>query len=1025
MKSTIENLSSEYESKNGIILGVDIGLSSCAIAWIADGNIEHLNVRLFEPVENPYTKEPKVAERRRHRAQRRRFARQSRRRQSLRRLLEGECMWPSDEPGGRLSPLELRAQGLDRLLTPAEFGAALFHAVKRRGYVPGAPSTLPTDIPAAAAGEPAAGPIVTAATQNERRAAGYRTAGEMLARDSAFAGRTRNRQGDYAAVLSRPMVEAEVAALFNAQRQFGLDEASQTLQDAFERIAFQQRPRRLHGRGTSCPYFPDEPMGMRRGPTMERFAFLDAVTKIRIAEDGQIRRLTPVEIGMVSARFGRTANVTKFDIRRWLAFGPNITFLGRKPEDADLVSRLGAAIGTVTLRSILGRAAWQAFEAEPGCLDAIATAASQTGNADEFAEKLTEIGITDIYRQALCDAYADGELSVMRGAGRVSLKAAGRMIPFLEQGHLVFDAAGKASLDRLAHDKHILKAAWQPRIYRPVLEVAKQVQAIIRHMGVRPARIHVEVAKDLGLTPEQRAAADESYRRTATARRAARETLSDVLGLVEVSSALTDRYMLWNEQGGRCVYSGEEISLYQLANGAEVQIDHIQPVSRSSDHSRNNTVICLARENQAKGNLTPYEWRGGDAYWWRTFVSRVRWMALPARKTRLLMSRTFADREGSVLNRNLNDTGYVARCTLALLRGLYPAQEAYSHVRARPGQMTAVLRRAWGLSKNRADIRSHALDALIVAVASERTLFELMDARRRNAGIIDVPLPLPWPDFRLSVMAALSDVKVSRSEQRRGRGSGHAGTVRRARIEKEGERVLYERRAVHRLRKGDLARIPDPEVNAPLVNALSEWIAAGSPPDRPPVSPQGDPIRHVRIRMAGRTGISKDGLPVRGGIASFGDLVRVDVFYRDGAYQIVPVHTHDVETRSEPPVLVAANRKYRSQWASLPPDAVFRFSLYRNTLVRITRRNGFITEGYFRSFEQRSVRLVLSDMMEPATSYGVAVGQTAFIEKFTTDRLGRRYLVRQEVRTWRGRNAPVQAPSVAKQNKASMVEAES
>ena len=597
------------------------------------------------------------------------------------------------------------------------------------------------------------------------------------------------------------------------------------------------------------------------------------------------------------------------------------------------------------------------------------------------------------------------------------------MVPFLEQGHLVFDAAGQAGLDRLAHDKHILNTAWQPRVIRPVLEAAKQVKALIRQMGFRPERIHVEVAKDLGLTPEQRAAAEESFRKTAAARRSARETLAKVLDLVEVSNALTDRYMLWNEQGGRCVYSGEEISLQALANGAEVQIDHIQPVSRSSDHSRNNTVICLARENQAKGSLTPYEWRGADRDWWGAFLSRVRWMALPARKTRLLMSRTFADREGSVLNRNLNDTGYVARCTMALLRGPYAENEAYSRVRARPGQLTAVLRRAWGLSKNRADIRSHALDAMVVAVASERTLFELTDARRRNAGIIDVPLPLPWPDFRLSVLAAMSDVTVSRSEKRRGRGSGHSGIIRRARMEKEGERVLYERRALNRLRPADLSRIPDPTVNQPLIKALSDWFDSGSPPDRPPLSPQGDPIRRVRIKMSGRTGISKDGLPVRGGIASFGDLVRVDVFQRGDAYQIVPVHTNDIETRAEPPDQVAVLRKYRADWPNLSPDSAFRFSLYPNTLVRITRRNGPVTEGYYRGFEQRTVRLVLSDIMEPATAYRVTVGQAELIEKFTTDRLGRRYPVRSETRTWRGHNVLSPATACTKQNEASMVEA--
>ena len=616
MKIAFERMSGEYEIKPGSTLGIDVGLSSCALAWTEGGKIEFTNVRLFEPVENPYTKTPKLAERRRHRAQRRRFARQSQRRRSLRRLLETHGMWPDNRAGEPKPPLELRAEGLDRLLTPAEFGAAVFHAVKRRGYVPAAYSPPPEGMVLSEADEAPQGPIVSAATQNERRAAAYRTAGEMLARDPAFAARTRNRHGDYAAVLSRPMVEAEVAALFEAQRRFGLACASQPIQEAFERIAFHQLPRRLYPRGISCPFFPAEPMGMRRSPVMERFAFLDALTKIRISEDGQIRRLSPVEIGMVMARFGRTAFVTKYDIRRWLAFGPDVKFLGRKPEDADLVSRMGAAIGTVTLRSILGRAAWQELESQPGCLDAIAAAASETGNAEDFLDRLTGLGIPAPYCEALHDAYADGELAIMRGAGRVSLRAATVMIPFLEQGHLVFDAAGQAGLDRLAHDKHILNTAWQPRVIRPVLEAAKQVKALIRHMGFRPERIHVEVAKDLGLTPEQRVAAEESFRKTAAARRSARETLAKVLNLVEVSNALTDRYMLWNEQGGRCVYSGEEISLQALANGAEVQIDHIQPVSRSSDHSRNNTVICLARENQAKGSLTPYEWRGADRDWW-------------------------------------------------------------------------------------------------------------------------------------------------------------------------------------------------------------------------------------------------------------------------------------------------------------------------------------------------------------------------------------------------------------------------
>ena len=92
------------------------------------------------------------------------------------------------------------------------------------------------------------------------------------------------------------------------------------------------------------------------------------------------------------------------------------------------------------------------------------------------------------------------------------------------------------------------------------------------------------------------------------------------------------------------------------------------------------------------------------------------------------------------VERSLNDTKYTARILLHLLKEIYPElgipdpsnPENLSNMKrrifARPGAITAILRRAWGLGglKDRADDRHHALDALVCAAApSEWVLHQL------------------------------------------------------------------------------------------------------------------------------------------------------------------------------------------------------------------------------------------------------------------------------------------------------------
>lgn len=76
--------------------------------------------------------------------------------------------------------------------------------------------------------------------------------------------------------------------------------------------------------------------------------------------------------------------------------------------------------------------------------------------------------------------------------------------------------------------------------------------------------------------------------------------------------------------------------------------------------------------------------------------------------------------------------------------------------------------------KNRTDLRHHAIDAIVVALTTEKRLWHLANAPHRKAD--DPPAFEPWPGFRNAVEAAVSKINVSHRVQRRIRGQLHLET---------------------------------------------------------------------------------------------------------------------------------------------------------------------------------------------------------------------------------------------------------
>jgi CRISPR-associated endonuclease Csn1 len=197
------------------------------------------------------------------------------------------------------------------------------------------------------------------------------------------------------------------------------------------------------------------------------------------------------------------------------------------------------------------------------------------------------------------------------------------------------------------------------------------------------------------------------------------------------------------------------------------------------------------------------------------------------------------------------------------------------------------------------------------------------------------------------------------------------------------------------------------ELRDQLVEALRLWIAAGKPKaaDKLPRSSKGDIIRKVRVASKDKVAIE-----LHGGTVNRGDMARVDVFRKAGKkgkweYYVVPIYPHQIATMDTPPNrAVKGGGSNETEWYVLDGSAKYLWSLYSNSFVEIAKSDGDVIEGYFRSLDRNTGAITISPHMNAAEiRKGIGVKTLSSFNKFTVDRLGRKFKVHRELRTWRGK----------------------
>lgn len=989
-----------------LVFGFDIGTTSIGFAVIdhdpeaSTGRIARLGVRIFPETRDPKGGAPLNQERRQARLRRRQLRRRGERLRKLHHLLSEAGLLPvRNSPEWQAvmksDPYDLRARAVGQgELKPHEVGRALYHLAKRRHFKG---RDLEEDAPASE--ERKKDDVDEKKAKVGRQATLAALKDEKLHLGAWLAKRDPLRERRRDVHATRETVEAEFDRI--CEKQDVLD--GSPFKDSIREAIFAQRPVfwRLNTLG-ECRFMPGKPPCPKGAWPSQQRRMLEKVNNLEVA-GGNARPLDEEERRAILDRLQTQASMTWSGARRALAplfkargepgaekrlkfnleVGGDKQLLGNAVE-----ARLAAVFGgdwpehprKQEIRDAVHDRLWNADYGTVGDRRVVILPAKERGENRKRAARsfVDDFGATEEQAAKLA------ELKLPTGWEPYSTAALRAILPRLEEGvrfgalvngpqeegwrNETFPLRRRPTgevLDRLPsptdkEERERIARLRNPTVVRTQNELRKVVNNLIDMFG-KPDLICVEMAREVGKSKSEREKMTSGIREQERRRNVARKALIDK-GITEPSRRDIEKWMLWEESGKRCPYTGDCISFDSLFGTGEFNVEHIWPLSRSLDDSFRNKTLCRRDENVRKGDRTPHEYLHMDAERWAAVKDRLdRMQGRPGKagmspgKIRRFLTRDLPD---DFAARQLNDTGYAAREAVAFLKRLWPdlGPEAPVTVRAVSGRVTAQLRKLWSLNniladdgeKTREDHRHHAVDALTVACAGAHPGMTQRLSRywqEKDSGAREPRLPPPWGAIRADATKAVGDIVVSHRVRKKVSGALHKETYYGNTGETEGEYSLFvTRKPVEELSSRELKQVRDDRVR----EVVQKWVEehGGDPKKAFPLYPKlgrkGPEIRKVRLLMKRQSTLMAK---VTAGCADLGNNHHIALFrFPDGrpAFEVVSLFEASRRLSRKEPVIRRGRDDGAEFLMSLSQGDTLKFPGSGNTIriVEIIRSNG-------------------------------------------------------------------------------------
>lgn len=976
------------------IFGFDIGIASLGWAVVdfddtsdpendvyPTGEIVKSGVRCFPVAENPKDGSSLAQPRRQKRLLRRLCRRKARRMAGVKNLFVANGLIGKDALFNEKNNIykardnadvwDLRVKALTEKLTTIEFIRVLTHLAKHRGFK--------SYRVAAENADAESGKVLAAVKSNRSLLENGKTLAQIIVENG---GQKRNRKDEkgnptYANSIPRDEIERETRLIFEKQHTFGLEAANEKLRRDFEKIAFRFREiksKNIEKMIGKCEFEKDEPRAPKNAPSAEFFVAWTKINNCRVNEaGGKIRFLTQEEKETVFNLLKNQKEVKYSTLKKALfAKHPDVQFAdveynpkpvydkktgeeikrNENPENQKFFSLKGWN----DLKSAINVAAYPVET-----LDKISTVIATKKNDADIAKGLKELNLSDTEIEKLTF------LSFSKFI-RLSLKALYKILPEMQKGLKFNEACEHVGYDfKLTGESFAAQkgkflppipeslTTTVPVVNRAMAQFRKVYNALVREYGV-PDQINIELARDVYNTRDERKKITDKQKEYGEERQKARDLAQTKTGIENISGRDLLKFRLYEQQDGKCMYSGETLDLRRLTEQDYCDVDHIIPYSRSLDNSQNNKVLCLSRENRQKSDKTPLEYIV-DPVKQAEFIARVKSMkGLSAKKRDRLLLRDFNEKELEFRNRNINDTRYMARYVMKYLDDCIDFSGSQTdikdHVQSRNGVLTDFLRYQWGLQKDRNENdRHHAQDAIVIACATNgytqylAHLSKIFENKQAYANKYGQPwykafkqhVKQPWDGFYQDVQASLAEIFVSRPPRKNATGEVHQDTIR-------------------------------------TLN-----------PNKPQYSEKD----------------VKSGIKLRGGLANNGNMLRIDVFSKKNAkgkeqFYLVPIYLAD-RIKSELPNKAIVANKTENEWIVMDETYLFKFSLYMDDLVSVIKGDKKIF-GYYKGTSRSTASMTIEghdrDFIQPSIGVKTVDG----IKKYQVDPLGRYVEVKSEIR---------------------------
>lgn len=307
----------------------------------------------------------------------------------------------------------------------------------------------------------------------------------------------------------------------------------------------------------------------------------------------------------------------------------------------------------------------------------------------------------------------------------------------------------------LVSEQYVDEIIASPQVKKSLKQAIKVINAIIEEKGYYPEVISIESTKEMNGENKIKEI-NHAQKINEKNHIIAKQVLNDAFSEDKITPKNIKKVMLYQEINGMCPYCKKSVDKLDYIINSNLEVEHILPISITSDNSYANLTLSCRECNKSKGNKTPFQWLGKNQF--EEFEKHINSLNISNDKKRNFLSTEDIEKNQiKFFHRNLRDTAYATKELVNQINIFndflkFNVNDTEIKTLSTPGQLTSRIREEIGYEKIREDGKfHHAVDASIVASIATTNIGKLIIDSQNNRKF--------WIEQKDRALEAYKDIK--------------------------------------------------------------------------------------------------------------------------------------------------------------------------------------------------------------------------------------------------------------------------